>query len=62
MSSEKHPNSHQSAPGRLPQIAGQPVVMGVTIKLSKQQKEKLVRLGGAAWIRARIDEAIENKS
>jgi hypothetical protein len=29
----------------------------VTIRLDEEQREKLVRLGGAPWIRERIDKA-----
>ncbi len=34
----------------------------VTIKMSDQQKEKLTRLGGAPWVRDRIDKAKEPKA
>lgn len=33
--------------------------MPVTIKLSEAQKEKLQRLGGAPWVREKIDKAKE---
>jgi hypothetical protein len=33
----------------------------VTIKMSEPQKEKLARLGGAPWVRDRIDKAKEPK-
>jgi hypothetical protein len=33
----------------------------VTIKRSAGQKEKLRRLGGASWVRERIDKAKEPK-
>ncbi len=34
-------------------------MIGVTLKVTVPQKEKLVRLGGAPWIRSRIDKAKE---
>ncbi len=33
--------------------------MPVTIKMTADQKAKLGRLGGAVWVRARIDKARE---
>jgi hypothetical protein len=38
-------------------VAGAPATAPVTIKLSDAQKEKLQRLGGASWVRDRIDRA-----
>lgn len=35
--------------------------MPVTIRMVGTQKDKLVRLGGAAWVRQRIDKAPEPK-
>lgn len=45
--------------GKKPQVAGAPATMPVTIKLSEAQKEKLQRLGGAPWVREKIDKAKE---
>ena len=59
MKLENQLHYRKSATGKPSKVEGQPVNVGVTIKLSKLQKEKLVRLGGAAWIRARIEEAYE---
>lgn len=44
--------------GRKPLQEGQETVP-VTIKMTPGQKEKLRRLGGPAWVRARIDKAKE---
>jgi hypothetical protein len=46
--------------GRKPLIAGQPMVP-VTVKMTAPQKDKLGRLGGAPWVRERIDKAKEPK-
>ena len=43
--------------GRKPLAEGQPSV-GVTIRMTAAQREKLKRLGGAKWVRARIDKAL----
>jgi hypothetical protein len=43
--------------GRRPQIAGAPATSPVTIKLSEDQKAKLQQLGGAPWVRDKIDKA-----
>lgn len=37
------------------------VLKPVTVKLNEQQKEKLQRLGGGPWVRAKIDQAKEPK-
>lgn len=34
----------------------------VTVRMTLRQKDKLARLGGAKWIRARIDRAKEPKT
>lgn len=47
--------------GKKPKVAGAPATSPVTIKLSAEQKEKLQRLGGAPWVRAKIDKAPEPK-
>lgn len=48
--------------GKKPQIAGAPAVVPVTLKLTETQKEKLRRLGGAPWVREKIDQAEEPTS
>nr|WP_222124895.1 hypothetical protein [Variovorax boronicumulans] len=40
-------------------VAGAPATSPVTIKLTEEQKAKLQRLGGAPWVRDRIDKAKE---
>jgi hypothetical protein len=40
-------------------VAGAPATSPVTIKLSGAQAEKLQRLGGAPWVRDRINKAKE---
>lgn len=44
--------------GRKPLDAESPTVV-VSIKMSTDQREKLQRLGGPTWVRARIDKARE---
>ena len=44
--------------GRKPLTPGQPMIP-VAIKMTAPQKEKLGRLGGAPWVRERIDKAKE---
>jgi hypothetical protein len=43
--------------GRKPRVAGAPATSPVTIKMSEAQKEKLQQLGGAPWVRDKIDKA-----
>jgi len=43
--------------GRKPKVAGAPATTPITIKLSEAQKEKLQILGGAPWVREKIDKA-----
>lgn len=38
-------------------VAGAPATATVSIKVSEEQKAKLQRLGGASWVRERIDKA-----
>jgi hypothetical protein len=38
-------------------VAGAPATSPVTIKLSEEQKAKLQQLGGAPWVREKIDKA-----
>ncbi|MDR6523072.1 hypothetical protein J2789_005762 [Variovorax paradoxus] len=40
--------------GRKPLIGDKPLV-GVTLKMSEDQRTKLQRLGGAKWVREKID-------
>lgn len=47
--------------GRKPLSEGE-ALQPVSIKMSAQQREKLMRLGGAPWVRARIDKAREPES
>lgn len=47
--------------GKKPEVAGAPATSPVTIKLTAEQKEKLRRLGGAPWVRQKIDKAPEPK-
>jgi hypothetical protein len=46
--------------GRKPLSEGEPTVT-VSLKLTANQKAKLARLGGAPWIRKKIDQANEPK-
>jgi hypothetical protein len=46
--------------GRKPLEAGNATVVA-TLKMTTTQKEKLGRLGGAPWVRGRIDKAREPK-
>lgn len=40
---------------------GESPMVGITVKVTAQQREKLARLGGAPWIRKKIDQAPEPK-
>lgn len=42
--------------GRKPLVEGE-ALAPVTIKMSATQREKLARLGGAPWVRQKIDKA-----
>jgi hypothetical protein len=44
--------------GRKPKPEGEAMVQ-VTMKMLPTQKEKLARLGGAPWVRKKIDQAKE---
>lgn len=46
--------------GRKPILEGA-VTVPVTIKLTPPQRDKLKRLGGAPWVREKIDKAKEPK-
>ncbi|RYF61684.1 MAG: hypothetical protein EOO27_00995 [Comamonadaceae bacterium] len=47
--------------GRKPLAEGQKTVP-VMVKMTEPQREKLQRLGGAPWVRERIDKAKEPKT
>jgi hypothetical protein len=47
--------------GRKPLPEGEAMIP-VTLKMKPDQREKLQRLGGAPWVRERIDRAKERKS
>lgn len=57
MEAKKQVGGARPGAGKKPQVAGAPATMPVTIKLSEAQKEKLQVLGGAPWVRERIDKA-----
>jgi len=44
--------------GRKPVNEGEPMVV-VPMRMTPSQREKLARMGGAGWVRDRIDEAPE---
>ena len=46
--------------GRKPLQPGQETVT-VTIRMTQPQKDKLARLGGPLWVRAKVDKAPEPK-
>lgn len=53
-----HMNQEQTRPpGRPRTIQGEQTKM--VVRMSQEQRDKVDRLGGAAWLRARIDEAAE---
>ena len=60
MSDQKKRVSGQGGPGRgqgrKPLKAGQ-ITVSICVRLTEAQREKLLALGGAAWLRARIDGA-----
>lgn len=58
MTKENESAKSKAPGGRKPLVEGT-VALPVTIKLTPQQKDKLQRLGGAPWVRARIDKAKE---
>ena len=47
--------------GKKPQVPGASAVVPMTVKLTEAQKAKLQRLGGAPWVREKIDQAEEPK-
>ena len=46
--------------GRKPLQPGA-ITVGVTLKMTQDQRKKLARLGGAPWVRKKIDQAKEPK-
>jgi hypothetical protein len=54
------PDAETSSRGRPPLPEGE-VMVPVMVKMKPAQKEKLQRLGGAPWMRERIDKAKEPK-
>lgn len=57
METKRQTGGARPGAGRKPKVAGAPATAPVTIKLSEAQKEKLQVLGGAPWVRDRIDKA-----
>ncbi|MGJ7529195.1 hypothetical protein [Variovorax sp. GB1P17] len=59
---EVKPNSSDEAQGRgRPRLPEGEAMVPVMVKMKPSQKEKLQRLGGAPWVRERIDKAKEPK-
>jgi hypothetical protein len=50
--------TQKMSPGRKPLSEGVKTI-GVTLKMTVVQREKLARLGGAPWVREKIDKAKE---
>lgn len=62
MSEEKKENRGGARPGSGRKLlVGDKPLIGVTLKMSEEQRAKLARLGGAPWVRDRIDKAKEPK-
>lgn len=57
METKKQVGGARPGAGKKPKVAGAPATMPVTIKLSEAQKDKLQVLGGAPWVREKIDKA-----
>lgn len=57
MNTQKTMGGARPGAGRKPKVAGAPATQSVSIKLSEEQKEKLQQLGGAPWVRDKIDKA-----
>lgn len=57
---ENEKDTERARGGRKPLQEGVPTV-GVTLKMTQPQREKLARLGGARWVRRSIDRAKEPK-
>lgn len=50
--------AERARPGPKPFYADTPMVL-IAVRVTQEQREKLHRLGGAAWVRQRIDRAKE---
>ena len=59
MDTKKQVGGARDGAGRKPKVAGAPATATVSIKVSEEQNAKLQRLGGAPWVRERIDLAKE---
>lgn len=60
----EHKTENRGGPGRgqgRKPLIGDTALIPVTLKMSAAQKAKLARLGGAPWVRDRIDKAKEPK-
>lgn len=57
MSSTKHEGSGAWRSGGRPKVTSNEKLSPASLRLTQPQIEKLNRLGGAAWVRARIDSA-----
>ncbi len=61
----KHPKPTKPDPAKEKAAAAlparDPASVTVEVKLSPAQRDKLLRLGGDAWLRERIDKARESK-
>ena len=57
MDERKQVGGARAGAGKKPKVVGAPATSPVTIKLSDAQKDKLQRLGGAPWVREKIDKA-----
>lgn len=60
MNSEKQAGGVRAGSGRKPLDPDAPTVP-VMVKMSTTQRDKLKRLGGAPWVRQKIDKASEPK-
>lgn len=56
MDTKKKVGGAREGAGRKPAVAGAPATATVSVKVSEEQKEKLRLLGGAQWVRDKIDE------
>lgn len=61
MDAKKTVGGARPGAGRKPRVAGAPATAPLSIKLSEAQKGKLKRLGGAPWVRRKIDDEPEPK-
>jgi hypothetical protein len=56
-SKSKGPGGARPGAGRKPLPAGEAATVPVTVKMKPAQRDKLVQLGGAPWVRQSIDKA-----